>query len=98
MSTKFAIMRSRSLVFAKLKVFVLVMLLSITNSDVFSQAASYNLSYATNVTAYPGSLNTETDATTTGWTLIAGTTGAISADVWSSTVSIPFAFDFSDHQ
>jgi parallel beta-helix repeat protein len=94
MRTKIAAMRNRSFVLALTGSLFTLLLLMTCSAKLFAQSASYNVSYATNVSAYPGSLNTETDATTTGWTNIGGTTGPISADVWSSTVTIPFAFDF----
>ncbi|MBK7966903.1 MAG: right-handed parallel beta-helix repeat-containing protein [Bacteroidetes bacterium] len=73
--------------------FLLILFLGISDG-VMSQSASYNMTFAANVATNPGGLNTETDALTTGWTLIPGSGGTISADQWSSNVTLPFAFDF----
>ncbi|MBK9318593.1 MAG: hypothetical protein IPM91_07030 [Bacteroidetes bacterium] len=63
------------------------------NEKVLSQSESYTISFAAN-SGNPGGINTETDALTTGWTSISGSNGPISADQWSSNVSIPFSFTF----
>ncbi|MBK7853640.1 MAG: hypothetical protein IPJ79_00860 [Bacteroidetes bacterium] len=69
-----------------------LLILSLSRIELCAQSESYNISFQANVTAHPGGLNTETDATTTGWTSIAGSVGGLSANQWSSNVTVPFSF------
>lgn len=56
---------------------------------------SYNVSYVDSA-KNPLGINTDADATTTGWTAI--TSSPQSKNVWSDTVSIPFYFEFFGSQ
>lgn len=94
MRTIITYMRGRCFEFAKAKFLVLFMLLSLIQFDLFSQSVSYTVSYSANVPNNPGSLNTETDFLTSGWTSIGNTVGPQSSNVWSFNVNIPFAFNF----
>ncbi|MBN1340563.1 MAG: carboxypeptidase regulatory-like domain-containing protein, partial [Bacteroidales bacterium] len=54
-------------------------------------AQSYTEAYFSNA-GNPGGLNTDGDATTTGWTAI--TAGSQATNTWSTFVIMPFTFDF----
>lgn len=55
------------------------------------QAQSYSISFQQNI-GNPGSINTETDNATSGWTNLV--TGNQVSNFWSSSISIPFSFLF----
>ncbi|MCA8936504.1 MAG: putative Ig domain-containing protein [Planctomycetes bacterium] len=69
---------------------VLGLLATLLSGAMFAQA--YSVAPMLNQGQNPGGLNTESDSTSTNWTQIIG--GPQSTNVWSSSQTIPFAFQF----
>ncbi|MEZ4777586.1 MAG: PKD domain-containing protein [Bacteroidia bacterium] len=72
------------------KIFTLLLICLVGTVGLFAQT-TYFYSFHPNA-GNPGGLNTQTDATTTGW--VNEIIGPQSANVWSAPITIPFAFDF----
>lgn len=71
---------------------ILVALAMVVLAGTAVAQTTYTVNAHMNQGQNPGGLNTESDATSTGWTQII--VGPQSLNVWSSTQAIPFAFNF----